>query len=109
MSSQSDVTPGHLMSTIKITRHRVFLQCPQRGRGGCGHFLLSHREIIYLPLTISLFFNYSTTQLLEFQETVGQARQRPQTEFGKEPRRAESKPATKAQYSDGLSDGQAGF
>ena len=48
------------MSAIKITRRRVFLQCPQRGQGG-WELSFSHREIIYLPLTISLFPNYSTT------------------------------------------------
>lgn len=95
------------MSAIKITRRRVFLQCPQRGRGG-WELSFSHREIIYLPLTISLFPNYSTTQLLEFRETVGQACQGSQTGVCKEPRRA-SKPVIKAQYSDGLSDGKVDF
>lgn len=80
------------MSTIKITRRRGFLQCPQRGRG-CWEPSFSHREIIYLPLTISLFPNYSATQLLEFQEILRQDCQRSQAGVCKESRRPASPPS----------------
>ena len=110
LDSDSVAAPDFLQTFADgIAMHPADLNfyAAQRGRGG-WELSFSHREIIYLPLTISLFPNYSTTQLLEFRETVGQACQRSQTGVCKEPRRA-SKPPIKAQYSDGLSDGKGNF
>lgn len=58
----------------------------------------SHREIIYLPLAISLFANYKTTQLLKFEKGWQDCQH--QTGSLKRVKKA-SKPAIKAQYSDG--------
>lgn len=76
---------------------------PTKGDLGWGPSL-PPREIIYLPLTISLFPNDNTTQLCEFGAVVWQDRQRSRTCSLKRVKEA-NKPAVKAEYSDGLSGG----
>lgn len=66
----------------------------------------SHWKIIYLPLTISLFLNHSTTAQV-FGASMARLPAVIDREFAKS--QASHKPAITAQYSDSLSDVQVDF